>query len=330
MVLPLKSHAHLTINNCIFNGVKVDENKNSGRMVRANSQLSLIINHSSFTNLVGFSAIDFNGGSPQTSPSTGPSFVLHDSVVKNNSWVAKVAEKREQLPFYFIDVRGIGALVLTGLKAERNNVSNIEKSGTSPDLFGIFRMDTSNVKDQSDVTFTSLDSNFQFNTNCTPIVITGDKNFKITAKVFRSVFKNNSAAVTAGVSLSPPGKDSTVNIINCTFAHNNVSDSVLASEWSEIPGLITCQGSAKIDISGVVTKFNDNGKLRPISGDCKKSCYLGSKENNYAVCGASGMTAGTVVFSCILGISGFGLICYHIVYVVYILPKKGEAYTFRG
>ena len=68
----------------------------------------------------------------------------------------------------------------------------------------------------------------------------------------------------------------------------------------------------------------DNGKLRPIDGTCKKICTFKDEDENETLCGETGVTTATIVFSCLLGISVLGLICYHIVYVTYILPKKKE------
>ena len=74
----------------------------------------------------------------------------------------------------------------------------------------------------------------------------------------------------------------------------------------------------------LILSLLDNGKLRPIDGTCKKSCTLASEDENEALCGETGITTATIVFSSVVAVCGLCLIVYHIVYVTYLLPKKKE------
>ena len=78
-------------------------------------------------------------------------FSIIDTVVEGNSWAAREAQKGEQLPFYFFDVRRVAGVLIDGLRGDMNTVSNVEESGTSPSYYGIVHMDTYDVKNQGDL-----------------------------------------------------------------------------------------------------------------------------------------------------------------------------------
>lgn len=274
-------------------------------------------------------------GGPLPAPST---VLFFDCEIESNSWFAEEpTSKGEQLPFYFIDIVHPAEFHSGSLVAVENNIENIPDSSTDPSYFSLLHVDTYDSR-VSDVSVSLSNSYFTKNINCTGMLVTGAKDNELNIEVDNLVFERNGASVTVGISALALNDESSLTLTNCSFINNTVEDTTLLTQWGYQGSLVRCGGKGAINIEGARTHFLDDNTvevndhtqdLRDVDGTCKKTCDVGDAETNTDICGRTGITTATIVFSCVLGISCLGLFIYHIVYVVVLLPKRRKEAEYQ-